>query len=206
MTFDGLMKGKRGLVMGVANQHSIAWGIAQSLHAAGAELAFSYQGDLFKKRVLPLVELRAEEWRQLMSVHVDGAFHCTQAFLRGMCSRGFGRIVTMSSVAGQAVAPRIAAYATAKGALAALTRALAVEYGPHGITANALAPGYVRTEFTEALQKRPDFERFLRESVPAGRWAIPEDVAPAVVFLASPAAGFINGQTLAIDGGMLASL
>jgi len=154
----------------------------------------------------PLVELRAEEWRQLMSVHVDGAFHCTQAFLRGMCSRGFGRIVTMSSVAGQAVAPRIAAYATAKGALAALTRALAVEYGPHGITANALAPGYVRTEFTEALQKRPDFERFLRESVPAGRWAIPEDVAPAVVFLASPAAGFINGQTLAIDGGMLASL
>ena len=114
--------------------------------------------------------------------------------------------MTMSSVAGQAVAPRIAAYATAKGALAALTRALAVEYGPHGITANALAPGYVRTEFTEALQKRPDFERFLRESVPAGRWAIPEDVAPAVVFLASPAAGFINGQTLAIDGGMLASL
>lgn len=154
----------------------------------------------------PLVELRADEWQQLMNVHVNGAFHCTQAFLRGMCSRGFGRIVMMSSVAGQAGMPNIAAYSTAKGALASLTRAIAVEYGPYGITANALAPGFVRTDFTEALQKRPEFERFLRGSVPAGRWAIPEDVAPAVVFIASPGASFINGQTLAIDGGLLASM
>jgi gluconate 5-dehydrogenase len=153
-----------------------------------------------------LVDMRADEWQQLMDVHVNGAFYCSQAFLRGMCGRGFGRIVMMSSVAGQAGMPKIAAYSTAKGALAALTRALAVEYGPYGITANAIAPGFVRTEFTAALQQRPDFERFLRESVPCGRWAIPEDVAPAVLFLASPAASFINGQTLAIDGGMLASL
>jgi gluconate 5-dehydrogenase len=153
-----------------------------------------------------LVDMRPDEWQQLMDVHVNGAFHCSQAFLPGMCSRGFGRIVMMSSVAGQAGMAKIAAYATAKGALAALTRALAVEYGPYGITANAVAPGFVRTEFTSALQQRPDFERFLRESVPCGRWAIPEDVAPAVLFLASPAASFVNGQVLAIDGGMLASL
>lgn len=154
----------------------------------------------------PLVELEAREWQQLMNVHLNGAFHCTQAFLRGMCNRGFGRIVMMSSVSGQAGMPNIAAYATAKGALDALTRAVAVEYGPYGVRANAVAPGFVRTEFTKGLQMRPGFENFLRESVPAGRWAIPEDIAPAVMFLVSPGASFINGQTLAIDGGMLASL
>jgi gluconate 5-dehydrogenase len=153
-----------------------------------------------------LVDMRPEEWQQLMDVHVNGAFHCSQAFLRGMCSRGFGRIVMMSSVAGQAGMPNIAAYSTAKGALASLTRALAVEYGPHGITVNAVAPGFVRTEFTAGLQQRPGFEQFLRDSVPCGRWAIPEDIAPAVLYLCSPAASFVNGQTLAIDGGMLASL
>ncbi len=154
----------------------------------------------------PLLELRPDEWQELMDVHVQGAFHCTQVFLRGMCSRGFGRVLMMSSVAGQAGTPNIAAYSTAKGALAAFTRAIAVEYGPYGITANALAPGYVRTEFTAALQQRPDFETFLRESVPCGRWAVPEDIAPAIVFLCSNGASFINGQVLAIDGGMLASL
>jgi gluconate 5-dehydrogenase len=160
-------------------------------------------GNQNRKAVL---EMRPEEWQQLMDVHVNGAFHCSQAFLRGMCARGFGRIVMMSSVAGQAGMPKIAAYSTAKGALAALTRALAVEYGPHGITANAVAPGFVRTEFTAGLQQRPGFEQFLRDSVPCGRWAIPEDVAPAVLYLCSPAASFVNGQVLAIDGGMLASL
>jgi gluconate 5-dehydrogenase len=154
----------------------------------------------------PLLEMRPEEWQQLMDVHVQGAFHCSQVFLRGMCSRGFGRVLMMSSVAGQAGMPNIAAYSTAKGAIAAFTRAIAVEYGPHGITANALAPGFVRTDFTKALQQRPDFEKFLRESVPCGRWAVPEDIAPVVVFLCSNGASFINGQVLAIDGGMLASL
>lgn len=153
-----------------------------------------------------LVDMQPAEWQQLMNVHVNGAFHCTQAFLRGMCSRGFGRIVMMSSVAGQGGMPNIAAYATAKGAIASLTRSVAVEYGAYGVTANAIAPGFVRTEFTAGLQQRPGFEDFLRESVPCGRWAIPEDIAPAVLFLASPGGGFINGQVLAIDGGMLASL
>lgn len=154
----------------------------------------------------PLVEMSSPEWQQLMNVHVNGAFHCTQTFLPGMCSRGFGRIVMMSSVSGQATMPNIAAYSTAKGAVAALTRAIAVEYAAYGITANAIAPGFVRTDFTIGLQQREGFESFIRESVPCGRWANTDDIAPAVVFLASQAAGFVNGQTLAIDGGMLAHM
>lgn len=100
--------------------------------------------------------------------------------------------------------PNIAAYSTAKAAMAAMARAIAVEYGPHGVTANAIAPGFVRTEFTVGLQEREGFEHYLQESVPCGRWALPEDIAPVVLFLVSPAARFVNGQTLAIDGGLLA--
>ena len=154
----------------------------------------------------PLVTMSASEWQQLMNVHVNGAFHCLQTYLPDMCSRGFGRIVMMSSVAGQATMPNIAAYTTAKGAVAALTRAVAVEYAGYGITANAIAPGFVRTDFTIELQHREGFENFIRDTVPCGRWANTDDIAPAVLFLASTAASFINGQTLAIDGGMLARM
>ena len=101
-----------------------------------------------------------------------------------MVRRGFGRIVLMSSVAGQATMPNIAAYATAKGAIAAFARALAVEYGGSGITCNALAPGFARTDFTQGLQDNPQFQSFLSTAVPAGRWAEPDDIAPAVVYLA----------------------
>ncbi|MDO4723274.1 MAG: SDR family oxidoreductase [Comamonadaceae bacterium] len=154
----------------------------------------------------PVTDMTLDEWRSLFQVHADGAFNCVRAVLPQMVHQGFGRIVLMSSVAGQACMPGIAAYASAKGALAAFARALAVEYGPCGITANALAPGFVRTGFTQGLQEREGFDAFLQQAVPLGRWAQPEDVAPAVVYLASPAGRFINGHVLALDGGLLARM
>ncbi len=154
----------------------------------------------------PVVEMAPAEWQALQNVHVNGAFHCARAVLPAMAARGFGRIVLMSSVAGQATMPNIAAYATAKGAIAAFTRALAVEYGGQGVTCNALAPGFVRTDFTQGLQDNPQFQSFLSSAVPVGRWATPEDIAPAVVYLASPGAAFVNGHVLAIDGGLLARM
>lgn len=154
----------------------------------------------------PVVDMSPAEWQALQNVHVNGAFHCARAVLPAMSKRGFGRIVLMSSVAGQATMPNIAAYATAKGAIAAFARALAVEYGASGITCNALAPGFVRTDFTQGLQDNPQFQSFLSTAVPTGRWATPEDIAPAVVYLASPGASFVNGHVLAIDGGLLARM
>lgn len=153
-----------------------------------------------------LVDMTPEEWQQLMNVHVNGAFHCTQTFLPDMVAAGFGRIVMMSSVSGQATMPLIAAYSTAKAATASMARSIAVEYGAHGITANAIAPGFVKTEFTVGLQQREGFESYLQQNVPAGRWALPQDIAPVVLFLVSPAGGFVNGQVLAIDGGLLARM
>jgi len=154
----------------------------------------------------PLVDMSLDEWKEIQSVHVEGAFNCCHAMLPDMVLRQRGSILLMSSVAGQATIPNISAYATAKGALAAMTRAIAVEYGPHGITCNALAPGFVRTGFTTALQEREGFQAFLEQAVPAGRWAEPEDIAPLVVALAGKGGSFINGQVVAIDGGMLARM
>ncbi|MCL4182774.1 MAG: SDR family oxidoreductase [Burkholderiaceae bacterium] len=154
----------------------------------------------------PLVDMPLAEWQALMDVHVNGAFNCARACLPGMLERRFGRIVLMSSVAGLAALPNVGAYATAKAALASFARALAVEYGNRGITANALAPGFVRTAFTRALQESPDFGKFLATEVPAGRWAEPAEIAPAVVFLAAAAGTFVNGHVLTLDGGMLARM
>lgn len=176
-----------------------------ALAAAGwaPDILVSNAGNQNRK---PVVEMTQQEWQALFDVHVNGAFNCAHAVLPYMQQRGFGRIVMMSSVAGQACMPGIAAYASAKGAIAAFTRALAVEYGPAGVTANALAPGFVRTRFTQGLQERDGFDDFLKQAVPLGRWADPDDIAPAVVYLASAAGGFVNGQVLALDGGMLARM
>lgn len=153
-----------------------------------------------------LIEMSREEWQKIQDVHVGGAFNCTRVFLPSMLARGFGRVVMTSSVSGHSTMPLIGAYSTAKASLSALARAVAVEYGPQGVTANAIAPGFVRTEFTAGLQQREGFEDFLRQEVPQNRWATPEDIAPVVLFLVSPAAGYVNGQTLAIDGGLLAQM
>ena len=154
----------------------------------------------------PVTEMTLTQWQSLMNVHVNGAFNCTRSFLPAMLSRGFGRIVLMSSIAGEAAMPNIAAYASAKGAIAAFTRALAVEYGGRGITSNAIAPGFTRTTLTRGLQENPEFQKFLEAAVPAGRWAEPEEIAPAVVFLASAAGAFVNGHVLTLDGGLLAHM
>jgi len=154
----------------------------------------------------PFLEISLAEWRALLGVHVDGAFNCLRAFIPSMLEQGFGRIVLMSSIAGQAAIPHIAPYATAKGAIGAFARAMAVEYGGRGITVNAVAPGFLRTSLTQGLQASPEFQRFISTAVPAGRWGELEEIAPAVLFLASPAAAFVNGHVLTIDGGLLARM
>ena len=194
----------RALAFDVADAEAVAHAVTE-LDGEGlaVDILVSNAGNQNRK---PIVEMAPQEWQALLNVHVNGAFNCARAVLPGMTARGFGRVVLMSSVAGQASMPNIGAYATAKGAIAAFTRALAVEYGGSGITCNALAPGFVRTDFTQGLQDNPQFQTFLSSAVPAGRWATPQDIAPAVVYLASPAGAFVNGHVLAIDGGLLARM
>jgi 3-oxoacyl-[acyl-carrier protein] reductase len=154
---------------------------------------------------VPLEEVTPEAWRALFAVNVDAAFSFAQAVVPGMKRRGAGRIVNISSGAGLGVSlTGIQAYASAKAAQIGLTRQLAHELGPHGITVNNVAPGFVRSNPTTERQWQSygaDGQRALLERIALRRLGTPEDIAHAVVFLASPYAGWITGQVLSVDGG-----
>ena len=152
----------------------------------------------------PLVELELDEWRRLLDVNLTSAFLVARAVAPGMIERGSGKIVNVCSVMSELARPSTGAYAATKGALKMLTRTMCAEWGPHGIQANGIAPGYFRTELTEPLQADAGFDAWLRARVPAARWGEPDELGGAVVFLASPASDFVNGQVLVVDGGLSA--
>jgi 3-oxoacyl-[acyl-carrier protein] reductase len=147
------------------------------------------------------LRMKAEDWQNVLDTNLSAAFHLSKAALRGMLRAGFGRIVNISSIVGIRGNVGQANYVAAKAGLIGLTKALAREYGARSVTVNAVAPGFIESDMTDAL---PDEVRqaYLKE-IPAGRFGRPEDVAAAVAFLASEEAAYINGQTLPVDGGMV---
>jgi gluconate 5-dehydrogenase len=154
----------------------------------------------------PLLELDADDWRQLLDVNLTSAFLVARAVAPGMIEQGRGKIVNVCSVMSELARPTTGAYATTKGALKMLTRSMCAEWARFGIQANAIAPGYIRTDLNEALQRDAEFDGWLRARVPAGRWGDPVELGGAVVFLAAPASDFVNGQLLTVDGGLSAVL
>jgi NAD(P)-dependent dehydrogenase (short-subunit alcohol dehydrogenase family) len=149
-------------------------------------------------------EFTEAEWDAVVDVDLKGVFFCSQTVGRHMVRRGQGCIVNVASINGLIGYHRRAAYCSAKGGVVNLTRALAVEWASAGVRVNAVAPQYVRTALTEKTLSDPETAADILRRVPLGRLAEPEDVAAAVVFLASPAAGMITGHTLPVDGGWLA--
>jgi NAD(P)-dependent dehydrogenase (short-subunit alcohol dehydrogenase family) len=151
-----------------------------------------------------------DDWRAQIDVNATGAFLCTRAVLAGMRDRDRGRIVTVASTAGLAGAKYTAAYTASKHAAVGLMRAVAAEVAGSGVTANAVCPGFVRTDMTAHSVERivaatgrtaSEAEEAIAQMAPLGRLLEPEEVAFAVAFLAAPEAGAINGQTLVLDGG-----
>jgi 3-oxoacyl-[acyl-carrier protein] reductase len=148
----------------------------------------------------------AQAYARMRRVNVDGVIHATRAVMPAMRQRGYGRIVNVSSVAGIGTAlPGSTFYAATKAEVLILTRRFAFELGRHGITVNALAPGFVRTDMTSgALRERgSETERRLAEKTMVGRVGEPVDIANAVAFLAAPEAGWITAQVLTVDGGRI---
>jgi NAD(P)-dependent dehydrogenase (short-subunit alcohol dehydrogenase family) len=155
---------------------------------------------------VPTVEMPTERWRQVLAVNVDGAFFCSRAAGRHMLAAGRGAVVNVASImglVGGAHYPNLA-YHTAKGALVNFTRALACEWAPRGVRVNAVAPTFARTRLTEPLLADKAMEQRLLDHTPMGRLVEPEEVAAAVLFLASDAASMITGVTLPVDGGWTA--
>ena len=153
----------------------------------------------------PIGELSREDMRQMLETNLTGAFGLAKSAAELMLPRRFGRLIMVTSVAGPLSRSGDAAYTASKGGLAALTRSLAVEYGPHGITSNAIAPGFFATETNAYLVGDPVTQEFLERRVPLKRWGKPEEIGGAAVFLASDEAAYVNGHVLTVDGGFSAS-
>jgi 3-oxoacyl-[acyl-carrier protein] reductase len=147
-----------------------------------------------------LLRMSDEDWDKVLSINLKGAFLCTRAVLRDMVRRRWGRIVSIASIIGMMGNPGQANYAAAKAGLIGFTRTIAKEVASHGITANAIAPGFIDTEMTRQLKE--DWREEVRSRIPLNYFGSPRDVAEAAAFLASEEARYITGQVLNVDGGM----
>ena len=156
------------------------------------------------QRRAPFLEFSAADWDDLIATNLTSAFGVSQRAARGMVERGTGKIINIGSVQSQLARPSIAPYGVTKGGIVMLTRGLCAELGPRGVQVNTLAPGYFATEMNQALVEDPGFTEWLVRRTPAGRWGRVEELVGALVFLASGASDFVNGQVLYVDGGMTA--
>jgi gluconate 5-dehydrogenase len=152
----------------------------------------------------PFDQIEPDDFARLIDVDLSAAHALVKLVVPAMVERGWGRVILVTSIAGELAVPGASSYIAAKAGLAGLARALAAELGAKGVTANALSPGFFGTETNAQLMASPLGER-QRERCPTKRWARPEEIAGAALFLASPAASYVNGHTLVVDGGVSAT-
>ena len=147
-----------------------------------------------------LVQLRDDDWEQVIAINLSATFRLARAALRGMMRRRFGRVIAITSVVGTTGNPGQANYVAAKAGVAGMIKAMAQEYAKRGVTANCVAPGFIVTPMTDKLNDKQ--RETIVAKIPASRAGTPAEVAAAVVFLASNEAGYVTGQTLHVNGGM----
>jgi 3-oxoacyl-[acyl-carrier protein] reductase len=193
-------------VLDVSDRAAVQAMASETIEAHGrVDILVNDAGGVLGQKGRPLEEVSEEEWRAIVAVNLDGAFYCSQAVAPAMKAARFGRIVNISSGAGLGISlTGIQAYAAAKAGQIGLTRQLAHELGPWGITVNNIAPGFVRSNPTTERQWESygdEGQRRLVENIALKRLGAPEDIAHGVLFFASEQAGWITGQTLSIDGG-----
>ena len=150
------------------------------------------------------VDFSEADWDAVMDVNLKAVFFTCQAFARAAIPRGRGKIVNIASLLSFQGGIRVPSYTASKHGVAGLTKLLANEWAAKGLNVNAIAPGYIETNNTEALRADPDRSRAILDRIPAGRWGRPEDIGQSAVYLAAPASDYVDGAVLNVDGGWLA--
>jgi 3-oxoacyl-[acyl-carrier protein] reductase len=191
----------KGFVLNVASQESIDACLAQIKEAFGDVDVLVNNAGITRDNLL--MRMKDEEWDDIIATNLTSVYRLSKAVLRPMMKKRTGRIVSITSVVGLMGNPGQCNYAAAKAGLIGFTKSLAKEVASRGITVNAVAPGFIATDMTGALTDEQK-EDIMRE-VPAGKLGTPEDIANAVLFLASDGAGYITGETISVNGGMYMS-
>jgi len=200
-------KGQSASAMAIdcQDEAAVGKGIAAIAEEHGRlDILVNNAGAIMRK---PVTETTAEEWHGIVSLNLDGAFFMAREAAKIMVSQGRGgRIINTLSALSVFGRAGVHAYTASKHALLGLTKSMAAELGPKGITVNGIGPGYMKTENTAPLQATKSFDDLVRCRTPVGRWGEPQDMDAAVVFLCSPMAGYVNGHMLMVDGGFTTSV
>ena len=191
----------RFVALDLADSGAIATAVQQVLATQQVDILVNNAGTQDR---YPAVDFPLEAWDAVLDVNLRAVFQLCQLFGRPMLERGEGKIVNLASLLSFQGGMTVPAYAASKGAVAQLTKALCNEWASRGVNVNAVAPGYMDTDMNTALRADPVRMEQLSTRIPAGRWGQPEDIGNVVVFLASPAADYVHGQVLAVDGGWMA--
>lgn len=152
----------------------------------------------------PTIDFPLEEWNRVLEINLTGAFICSRAVAPGMIASGWGRVINVSSMLGLVGLGERPAYTAAKGGLIQLTRTLALEWAPHNVTVNALAPGPFETEMNRPLIENPQAYRAFADKIPLNRWGKTDELAGAILYMAAPASDFMTGSVITVDGGWTA--
>ncbi|EHH1613341.1 gluconate 5-dehydrogenase [Enterococcus faecalis] len=193
----------RGYVCDVTDEEQVQAMVAQIKEEVGSIDILVNNAGIIKR--IPMVEMSAEEFRQVIDVDLNAPFIMAKAVIPDMIEKGHGKIINICSMMSELGRETVSAYAAAKGGLKMLTKNIASEYGQYNIQCNGIGPGYIETPQTAPLREPGHpFNEFILGRIPANRWGTPADLAGPAVFLASNASDFVNGHILYVDGGILA--
>jgi 2-deoxy-D-gluconate 3-dehydrogenase len=172
----------------------------KSIEQLNVEIVVNNAGSISRA---PAIETSLEDWDRIIDTNLNSVFQISQLCAKSMLAKGRGRIINIASLLSFQGGINVPAYTASKHAVAGVTKALANEWGAKGVTVNAIAPGYISTDNTQALRNDADRNTSILARIPIGRWGTPEDLAAVAVFLASPAAAYINGEIITVDGGWM---